>query len=139
MHKPPERESGRLRERNVLRRHTTLIAVVAALAGSAALPGSAGAYTHSWTCTAGSAQRCWDNVGANPNPWEYVEASIAAYPYELCAKAVTPAGNTRTGSGCVNYWYYRYSDIAGGTPQSVAYVYWGGSGGSMFISGRAGT
>lgn len=116
----------------------SLVAVLAT-AACAAFPAAASAYTHSWGCVAGSAQRCGDNTGANPNPWEWVDAGLSTAPYEICAKAVTPANNTRTGSGC-NYWsYYRYSDIAGGTPESVAYVYWGGSGGSRFIAGGAGT
>lgn len=117
----------------------SLLASALAAAAVTFLPATASAYTHSWGCSAGSAARCWDNTGANPNPWEWVDASLASSPYEICAKAVTPSNNTRTGSGCNNWTYYRYSDIAGGSPQSLAYVYWGGSGGSKFIAGGAGT
>ncbi len=104
-----------------------------------AVPQVAAAYTHSWGCSTGSATRCWDNVGANPNPWELVDAATAEPHAEICAKAVTPANNTRTGSGCNYNTTYRRSDIAGGTPESVAYVYWAGPYGPFSINGWAAT
>lgn len=118
-------------------RRCLLIAALT-MVGMGTTASGAWAYVHTWGCAAGSATRCWDYSGSNPNPWEYVSGTFEYYNPEVCAKAVTPANNTRTGSGCNYNSFYRYSNIAGGYPESVAYIYHGG-GPYQLMSGRAGT
>lgn len=112
-----------------------IAAVALAMAAQSAL-----AYTHTWTCNyASSAYTCYDYVGQTYNPWESVVAVIAYSRSEICAKAKTAAQNIRTGSGCNYNTTARTSNIAGGYPESVGYVYWAGSGSTISITGRAST
>ncbi len=96
----------------------------------------AGAYSHTQSCNQPSAGVCWDFVGQTYNAWERIQNSMSggAVVSEVCAKGVTAAGNIRNGSGCSNNTSFRDSDIVGGTPESRAYAYWGGAGGSRAFS-----
>ncbi len=95
------------------------------------------AYTHSWM--RGSAEQCFDTSGQTFNSWENVSAAIDYPLASVCAKARTASGNIRTGSGCDLGSRTRYSNIAGGTPDSHAYVYWTGTSPNIVISGHAST
>lgn len=98
------------------------------------------AYGHTWGCTGWPAyERCNDYSGVQYNPWVAVRAFNGNVPPEICAKAITAAGNIRTGSGCSYCSSDRISSISGGTPDSWAYVYWGGWSGTQVITGNAST
>jgi hypothetical protein len=122
-----------------MRKLVLLLAVVACLGVSAVNAGSAEAWAHRWNCTVGSAQVCWDVSGQFYNPWISVVVWSGGTVSELCAKAVTQANNLRTGSGCSYTTSSRVSCIASATPDSQAYVYWGGSGGPHGLQGDART
>jgi hypothetical protein len=92
----------------------------------------------SWSCpNYSSAQTCWAGTGYRG----YIEvvATLGATRSEVCAKAVTAAGNIRTGSGCQYNAFYRRSCLAGSSPNSAAYVYWAGSGSAINVYGQAAT
>lgn len=113
---------------------TTTVVSVLALA-----PANSMAYVHTWGCYRLSADRCLDESGTNPNPWDKVRNLTEYTRQEVCAKAATLSNNTRQGSGCNYGTNFRQSDIAGSYPESVAYIYWGGSGQVTFNDGRAAT
>jgi hypothetical protein len=84
------------------------------------------AFVNNWGCNStGSGQICYSTAGYH----SYLEVTAVlqyARP-EVCTKGITAAGNIRTGSGCnYNFVNYRTSCFAGGTPNSLAYYYWGG-------------
>jgi hypothetical protein len=100
---------------------------------------SAQAYIHVWSCQAASAVQCYDNSGQQYNPWAQVSASMSAVSNQVCAKAITAAGNIRTGSGCNFNTTARLSCFSYALPDSWAYVYWAGNGTVRTINGRADT
>lgn len=119
-----------------------LLATVATIA-SLTVPVASHAYTHSWSCTRGSANTCTDATGQQYNSWMQIIASVASGASEVCAKGRTAAGNVRAGAGngCTtgSNVTYRVTCLYPETPQTEAYVYWGGSGGPKSISGSADT
>jgi hypothetical protein len=98
--------------------------------------GVARGYVHQWQCYSASASQCYD-----PTPcchgWIQVSNQTSVTKYEVCAKAVTAAGNIRTGSGCNLNTFGRSSCLAGETPSSTAYVYWAGTGIATYNNGYA--
>jgi hypothetical protein len=95
---------------------------------------SAEAYLHSQVCPHyTSAQVCWSGDGYHSNTEVVLQIGAygnPAFQNEVCAKAVTAAGNIRTGSGCAGAGFatsQRVSCLVGGTPDSAAYGYYGGS------------
>jgi hypothetical protein len=75
--------------------------------------------------------QCWDGAGQTYNAWVRVEVwfQFDFHPSNYngtCAKAITEAGNVKSGSTCSAF------DQSGGnlaaSPSSRAYGYWGGSG-----------
>jgi hypothetical protein len=126
-----DRQSGGLR-----------IATAAAIASVALLlstsTGVASGYAHQWQCYSASAAQCYD-----PSPcchgWIQVSNRIPVTRYEVCAKAITAAGNIRTGSGCNFNTFGRSSCLTGETPSSTAYVYWAGTGIPTYNNGFAAT
>lgn len=104
------------------------LTVAATTAVGAASPQSAHAYAHSWSCYRVAYQHCTDWSGQQYNPWVYHRMNL---PYWVgvpgtCAKAVTAAGNTKSGSGCDSD-NYRESFYAS-SPTSQAYGYFGDNG-----------
>jgi hypothetical protein len=119
----------------------TLAVVVIGVVCALGISSNASAYPHGWSCTAAAYSQCYDYSGTYYNPWRGVAADIADNVRPgVCAKGITAAGNIRSGSGCspnpAHSWRACFS---GGTPETLAYVYWGGSGGSIYIAGRART
>lgn len=116
------------------------IAVIAAILGAT----SAHAFSDSWACSNYvSAQKCYS--GAGYHSWVRVTGFVhnaagdGVSVYETCAKGITAAGNIRSGSGCAINFYLRESLFSGGTPMTVGYNYWGGSGGPWYLNGTANT
>jgi hypothetical protein len=96
------------------------------------------ALTDTWTCNNSfSGQKCYS--GAGYHSWFYVGIGVSSVSGEVCAKAVTQSGNLRSGSGCNYNTDSRVSVFSGGTPISVGYGYWGGSGPPRTVAGNAGT
>ena len=108
-----------------------------------AIPKPSSGYAHDWSCVRGSANTCTDTTGQQYNSWRQVVADMGDFisVYEVCAKGRTAAGNVRNGAGngCWNNTFYRQTCFYPETPQTEAYVYWGGSGGSRTINGNAQT
>ena len=103
----------------------------------------ASAFPHNWSCYAYSASQCYDYQGY-PSlyyPWLGVKADVGDFVLsEVCAKGITAAGNYRTGSGCATNTFQKRACFSGGSPDSWAYVYWGGGyAGQITVSGRAST
>ncbi|HEX8208198.1 MAG TPA: hypothetical protein VF587_19200 [Solirubrobacteraceae bacterium] len=107
------------------------MAVVIMLLGAS----SADADIERISCHRGSADKCWSIEGYRA----WIEIYGSTYPYtryNVCAKAITAAGNYRTGSGCfVNSTYYG-ACLNGTSPLSRAYVYWAGTGSATWIDGE---
>lgn len=127
-----------------LQRAALVLCAVLALSGVAA--STAGAYGHSWYCQrTGSGDRCWDYVGTTYNPWLDVSTFTPEgwANHELCAKARTAAGNTRSPrsgySLCIYGRINHYVCLSSSTPESHAYAYWTGSSSNHDISGSAHT
>jgi len=118
-------------------------ALIALCLTAVTVPAVAEAYTHSWSCLRSSGSRCTDFSGQYYNPWISVAAYSSPAKSEVCAKGETQAGNQRSilgdPDGCSNNTTLRISCFNGSTPDSQAYVYWGGAGGSDDIAGSAET
>ncbi|HEX4344863.1 MAG TPA: hypothetical protein VHZ31_04815 [Solirubrobacteraceae bacterium] len=121
-----------------------LIGAVAGVAAGSTAASPATAFPHNWNCYAYSAGQCYDYQGYPPNiyyPWLGVKADVGDYVLsEVCAKGITAAGNYRTGSGCATNDFQKRACFSGGSPDSWAYVYWGGGyTGQITIYGTAST
>lgn len=79
-------------------------------------------YSSAQTCWAGTGYRGYKEVGNSTS-----DGGGAVTRSEVCAKAVTAAGNIRTGSGCSYNTWLRGSCLSSSSPNSAAYVYWAGS------------
>jgi len=123
----------------VRRRRPTIhlwFGVATLLALSALAAPSAQAYYNTSSCSVSNAQVCWSGDGYHTNI-EVDAFLLGTSSSSVCAKAVTAAGNTRTGSGCTTAsgTTYRISCISDGNPASAAYGYWAdGSGGTKDIA-----
>lgn len=114
-------------------------ATVLALLASLALAVVAEAYAHRWSCTRSSGNRCTDFTGQAFNPWKDVQGAVAPAAPEICAKAAGAGGDTKAGSGCSFNTEFRQTCLASSSPDSQAYVYWGGPGGQRNLTGSART
>jgi hypothetical protein len=114
-----------------MRKGLVVLLVIGGLSGGA---GAAGAYTHTWDCYSyANAQKCYD-----PSPcchsWIEVQVALINDPrYNVCAKAVTAAGNIRsaTNAMCGVNTDLHTTCLISETPSSTAYVYWAGDYGGL--------
>ncbi len=121
-----------------------------ALAASLCCASGASAYSHQWNpssspkaCNPVSNDvRCYDNQGTTYNPWYGVQVTgpSGGLP-EICAKAVTLAGNLRSSQSghCLGSGSNHFTLHTSTTPDSRAYVSWSGYNGSNALSGYATT
>lgn len=103
--------------------------VVVAAGFTIAVPSHASAAYWTWECSNSySGQVCWAGTGYLGH--KSVLNQLWVQRYEVCAKGVTAAGNTRLGggNGCGYNTTYRASCFGTTSPASAAYVYWAGSG-----------
>jgi len=117
--------------------------VAVVLLGAFALSGMVGVlaahgYSHLWSCQGGSGSQCYDFSGQRYNRWIQSSNEIQEIKSEVCAKAITAAGNVRSGSGCNGNSFGRISSYFP-DPESQAYGYWGGSGNFQTNIGKANT
>ena len=122
------------------------IATLAVIVGIGLLSASsATAYVHSWSCQSGSGGTCPDLSGQIFNPWLGLQAQMDPLRdvHQLCAKAVTAAGNLRSpapGYSSCGYGIFLIGVcLISDTPDSQAYIYWDGPGGPYGIEGLAET
>ncbi len=102
-------------------------------------PSGANALVHEWNCTRASGDRCTDPINVF-HSWVEVDVVTQYTNYNDCAKAITQAGNQRSGDPyCASYTFFYVRCLSGPEPLSRAYVHWGGSGGAQSISGTART
>lgn len=130
-----------------MKRAVLLAMLVAVLA-----PSSASAYVHNWGLSTGicnpwpSNTRCTDNAGQTYNPWIQNSFGVSTEQamYEVCAKAVTAAGNLRsttTGSDNEDYCagggaLTTGNTLSSSTPESKAYGYYNVNGDSVLRNGQ---
>jgi hypothetical protein len=102
------------------------VAVLVALA----IPATSSAYySHNMPCHETPYSQCFDTRGIIYNPWFDSQTSTdsgGSVP-GICAKAITAAGNLKSGSGCATNTWQRTSYYAT-SPDSQAYGYWGDNG-----------
>lgn len=126
---------SRLTPRSSLRRLMTAVAISLMAAATFAVT-SASAYVESNYCNPrASASTC--TVPGGYHTYQEVETLLDYGPRsQVCAKARTEAGGTRTGSGngCDGNTAQRYSCFTTPTPYSQAYGYWAGTGSSNGVS-----
>jgi hypothetical protein len=108
-------------------------------------PAPAGAYSHTWNCNYGltAYSTCYDNTGIIYNPWVSLMGEFL-FPLPsgfngMCLKAVTAAGNIKSGSHCEGPSLNRLYAYLAASPTSHAYYYLGGSGISGFNDGHGDT
>jgi glycine/serine hydroxymethyltransferase len=103
----------------------------------------ANAYVHSQDCTKSPYDRCYDVRGQIYNPWKNLGAGVrpaaGASVNGTCAKAVTQAGNTRSGTVSCGGSTSHGVTLDGAYPESQAYGYWGGSGPASYTNVNAST
>jgi hypothetical protein len=109
--------------------------------------GPAYAYTYSWGADYAECRnrppywQCYDGRGDFYNPWIELQGGIMhlSGSYNgMCMKAVTKDGRTRSGTPECTSALNGSRCLSGPTPESWAYVYWGGSG-QAHIYGSAAT
>ena len=95
------------------------------------------AYSHNQTCSKPAYEGCYDVQGQIYNPWTFggialngLSGGNPAYS-GTCIKAVTQAGNNKSGDRCSGSSTTTTNFQA--SPTSQVYGYWGGSGGTFYV------
>lgn len=84
------------------------------------------------------ARSCWTSSGqicqltSGYHGWYQIAyGSLNGSKPEVCAKAITAAGNIRAASGCIYPGSWTLRCLGGPSPSTSAYGYWGGSGSAI--------
>ena len=101
---------------------------------------SGGTPVANWQCYLyGSADRCFE-PSYNYRGWYEVSDYMNSTRPTNCAKAVTAAGNVRSGSTCWEYYIVQaVACLGSGEPTTRAYTYWAGTGSATTYSSEART
>lgn len=110
------------------RRAMRVGAVVAVMGGAAIGATPAAALYDAGSCWTSSGQVC---QLSGYHGWYQIAYGGDVSKPEMCAKAVTAAGNIRSGSGCIYPGSWTLRCLSGASPNSSAYGYWGGSGSAI--------
>lgn len=102
---------------------------VVAAAAALVVPGVAQAYSHDQPCFQAPYSQCYDAQGILYNPWGLVNTQMDDFNTvpEICAKARSQAGTTKSGSACAGGSWTVTACISA-SPISNAYGYWGDGG-----------
>lgn len=115
--------------------------VGSASAISLLLVAAALAYTHQWSGTAGTSVRIYDLTGQTYNPWQHMRAAASSNGgsvSQTCVKGIRQSGTVYqfscvSGNGAIAY---GCRSDAGNT---LAYMYWEGTGSTGSMDGKANT